>query len=120
LARFSDLGVRISVDDFGTGYSSLSHLHRFPLNEIKIDRLFIEGLTTSRQDKIIVSSLISIAKGLGLNLVAEGVEKLDALKMLWEMGCTGFQGFIFAPAMPPDDFAAYCDSVEAKGMRIRP
>jgi len=119
LARFSDLGVRISVDDFGTGYSSLSHLHRFPLNEIKIDRLFIEGLTTSRQDKIIVGSLISIAKGLGLNLVAEGVEKADALRALWEMGCKGFQGYLFAEALPPDEFIAYCDRIESDGMKIR-
>ena len=119
LARFSDLGVRISVDDFGTGYSSLSHLHRFPLNEIKIDRLFIESLTTNRQDKIIVGSLISIAKGLGLNLVAEGVEKPEALRMLWEMGCKGFQGFLFATPLPPEDFVAFCDKVEADGMRIK-
>lgn len=119
LARFSDLGVRISVDDFGTGYSSLSHLHRFPLNEIKIDRLFIESLTTNRQDKIIVGSLISIAKGLGLNLVAEGVEKPEALRMLWEMGCKGFQGFLFATPLPPEDFIAFCERVEADGMRIK-
>jgi diguanylate cyclase len=119
LARFSDLGVRISVDDFGTGYSSLSHLHRFPLNEIKIDRLFIESLTTNHQDKIIVGSLISIAKGLGLNLVAEGVETPEALRMLWEMGCKGYQGYLFATPLPPEDFIAFCEKVEADGMRIK-
>jgi diguanylate cyclase len=119
LARFSDLGVRISVDDFGTGYSSLSHLHRFPLNEIKIDRLFIESLTTNHQDKIIVGSLISIAKGLGLNLVAEGVETPEALRMLWQMGCKGFQGYLFATPLPPEDFIAFCEKVEADGMKIR-
>jgi diguanylate cyclase len=119
LERFSAIGVRISVDDFGTGYSSLSHLHRFPLDEIKIDRLFIENLDSNHQDRIIVSSLVSIAKGLGLALVAEGVEKPAALKILWEMGCRGFQGFLISKPLPADDFAAFCDKVKADGMRIR-
>jgi diguanylate cyclase len=119
LERFSSLGVRISVDDFGTGYSSLSHLHRFPLDEIKIDRLFIENLDENRQDKIIVSSLVSIAKGLGLALVAEGVEKPGALRMLWEMGCRGFQGYLISKPLPADDFVAFCDRIKADGMTIR-
>lgn len=119
LERFASLGVKISVDDFGTGYSSLSHLHRFPLNELKIDRLFIEHLTTNHQDEIIVSSLVSIAKGLGLSLVAEGVDKPEALKKLWDMGCSGFQGFLIAKPMPPEAFIAFCDSVKAGGMQIK-
>jgi EAL domain-containing protein (putative c-di-GMP-specific phosphodiesterase class I) len=119
LERFSALGVKISVDDFGTGYSSLSHLHRFPLDEIKIDRLFIENLDTNHQDRIIVSSLVSIAKGLGLTLVAEGVEKPEALKILWDMGCSGFQGFLISKPLPVEGFIAFCDKVKADGMRIR-
>jgi EAL domain-containing protein (putative c-di-GMP-specific phosphodiesterase class I)/GGDEF domain-containing protein len=119
LDRFSALGVRISVDDFGTGYSSLSHLHRFPLDEIKIDRLFIENLDSNRHDRIIVNSLISIAKGLGLTLVAEGVEKPEALRMLLSMGCNGFQGFLISKPLPVEDFLAFCDRVGADGMRIR-
>jgi diguanylate cyclase len=119
LERFSALGVKISVDDFGTGYSSLSHLHRFPLDEIKIDRLFIENLDKNHQDKIIVSSLVSIAKGLGLILVAEGVEKPEALEMLWEMGCRGFQGFLISKALPADDFLAFCARIKADGMRMK-
>ncbi len=119
LERFSALGVKISVDDFGTGYSSLSHLHRFPLDEIKIDRLFIENLDSNHQDKIIVSSLVSIAKGLGLTLVAEGVEKPEAIKILWDMGCRGFQGFLISKPLPAEGFMAFCDKVKADGMRIR-
>jgi EAL domain-containing protein (putative c-di-GMP-specific phosphodiesterase class I)/GGDEF domain-containing protein len=119
LENFTTLGVKISVDDFGTGYSSLSHLHRFPLNELKIDRLFIEHLTTNHHDEIIVSSLISIAKGLGLTLVAEGVDKPEALKKLWDMGCSGFQGYLIAKPLPPEEFIAFCDKVKADGMRIR-
>jgi diguanylate cyclase len=119
LERFSALGVKISVDDFGTGYSSLSHLHRFPLDELKIDRLFIENLTSNHHDEIIVSSLVAIAKGLGLTLVAEGVDKPEAIKKLWDMGCTGFQGFLIAKPLPADEFIAFCDKMKADGMRMR-
>ncbi|HTX73960.1 MAG TPA: bifunctional diguanylate cyclase/phosphodiesterase [Rectinemataceae bacterium] len=116
LERFSALGIRVSVDDFGTGYSSLSHLHRFPLDEIKIDRLFIENIDSNRQDRIIVRSLVAIAKGLGLSLVAEGVEKAPALEILWEMGCRGFQGYLIARPLPADAFIAFCDKLAADGM----
>ncbi|MGA2545778.1 MAG: GGDEF domain-containing phosphodiesterase [Rectinemataceae bacterium] len=119
LERFSALGVRISVDDFGTGYSSLSHLHRFPLDEIKIDRLFIENLDSNHQDKIIVSSLVSIARGLGLTLVAEGVEKPEALRILWDMGCRGFQGYLIAKPLTADEFVAFCGKIKTDGMRMR-
>jgi diguanylate cyclase len=119
LELFASLGVKISVDDFGTGYSSLSHLHRFPLDELKIDRLFIENLTANHHDEIIVSSLVSIAKGLGLTLVAEGVDKPEALKKLWDMGCSGFQGYLIAKPLPAEDFSAFCDRIKADGMRVR-
>jgi EAL domain-containing protein (putative c-di-GMP-specific phosphodiesterase class I)/GGDEF domain-containing protein len=118
LEDFAALGVKVSVDDFGTGYSSLSHLHRFPLDEIKIDRLFVENIDSNRQDEIIVSSLVSIAKGLGLCLVAEGVEKPEALKMLWDMGCRGFQGYLIAKPLSADDFVVFCDKIRADGMRL--
>lgn len=118
LERFAALGVRISVDDFGTGYSSLSHLHRFPLNEIKIDRLFIESINNNRQDRIIVRSLVEIAKGLGLSLVAEGVEKPEAIDILWDMGCRGFQGFLIAKPLPAEEFAGFQDAVIGNGMRF--
>jgi EAL domain-containing protein (putative c-di-GMP-specific phosphodiesterase class I)/GGDEF domain-containing protein len=119
LDKFAELGVKISVDDFGTGYSSLSHLHRFPLDELKIDRLFIEHLTTNHHDEIIVSSLVAIAKGLGLTLVAEGIDKPEALKKLWDMGCSGFQGFLFSKPLPPEDFVAFVGKIRADGMRVR-
>jgi EAL domain-containing protein (putative c-di-GMP-specific phosphodiesterase class I)/GGDEF domain-containing protein len=116
LRKFNELGVKISMDDFGTGYSSLSHLHRFPLHEIKIDRQFIEDLSDNRQDQIIVRSLIAISRGMGLSLVAEGVEKPEAVRMLWDMGCTGFQGFLFAKPLSEDDFVAFCARIRAQGM----
>lgn len=115
LERFEALGVRLSVDDFGTGFSSLSHLHRFPLDEIKIDRLFIENLDANRQDRIIVRSLVSIAKGMGLSLVAEGVEKTAALEILWEMGCRTFQGFLISKPLTEADFMAFWGRIAADG-----
>lgn len=119
LERFEALGVRLSVDDFGTGFSSLSHLHRFPLDEIKIDRLFIENLASNRQDRIIVRTLVSLARGLGLSLVAEGVEKPEALEILWEMGCRAFQGYLISKPLSTPDFLAFRDRVVAEGYRYR-
>jgi len=119
LQRFAALGVKLSVDDFGTGYSSLSHLHRFPLNEIKIDRLFVENLTSTRQDRIIVRSLVAIAKGLDLSLVAEGVEDPEALELLWQMGCKGFQGYLLAKPLSAADFVAFRDRIVANDMKIK-
>ena len=119
LERFAALGVRISVDDFGTGFSSLSHLHRFPLDEIKIDRLFIENLDDNHKDRIIVESLVSIAKGLGLSLVAEGVEKQEALEILWRLGCRTFQGYLIAKPLTAVDFIAFRDRIVADGNTFR-
>ena len=118
LERFAALGVRVSVDDFGTGYSSLSHLHRFPLNEIKIDRLFVENLAKNRQDRIIVGSLVSIAKGLGLSLIAEGVETPEALDLLLSMGCHGFQGFLISRPVGAREFIAFRDEIVRNDMRF--
>ena len=111
IARFKELGVRISMDDFGTGYSSLSHLHRFPLHEIKIDKQFVEHLDSSSDDRVIVRSLVSIATGMKLALVAEGVETSEAVKMLWEMGCKGFQGFLFAKPLDERGFIDFCNMI---------
>ncbi len=119
LKKFKDIGVRLSVDDFGTGFSSLSHLHRFPLDEIKIDRLFVENLSVNHQDRIIVRSLVSIAKGLGLSLVAEGVEKKEDLKLLWEMDCRTFQGYLIAKPLNAENFIAFYDRIVADGYTFR-
>jgi EAL domain-containing protein (putative c-di-GMP-specific phosphodiesterase class I) len=110
--------VRVSVDDFGTGYSSLSHLHRFPLDEIKIDRLFVEDLAENHQDRIIVRSLVSIAKGLDLSLLAEGVETFEALQLLFEMGCQGFQGFLISKPVSARELIEFRDRIVRNGMRF--
>jgi Amt family ammonium transporter len=97
LAELRSLGVRLAVDDFGTGYSSLSYLRRLPVDELKIDRSFVMGLTTGRDD-VIVRSSIDLAHNLGLTVVAEGVENEDVQLRLHAMGCDVVQGtFISAP-----------------------
>jgi EAL domain-containing protein (putative c-di-GMP-specific phosphodiesterase class I) len=106
------------VDDFGTGYSSLSHLHRFPIDEIKIDRSFIRHYPESKRDQAIVDSLASIAEHLGIGLIAEGVERLDQLERLHSLGC-GVQGYIFSHPLAEEDFLAWVGMVQANGMIIQ-
>jgi diguanylate cyclase (GGDEF)-like protein len=106
LARITDLGVQIGLDDFGTGYASLTHLRRLPLTFVKIDRSFVQGLGTDREDDGIVSAVVSLAANLGLRSIAEGVETQGQLDRLRELGCDRAQGFLFALPLAPDDIAA--------------
>jgi diguanylate cyclase (GGDEF)-like protein len=97
------LGVRVLLDDFGTGYSSLSRLRGFPVDAIKVDRSFVDGLGAEDEDTAIVSAIIDIAHSLGLSAIAEGVESADQLNSLRELGCSAAQGWLFAPALPGPD-----------------
>ncbi|HEX2060087.1 MAG TPA: EAL domain-containing protein [Thermoanaerobaculia bacterium] len=123
LARFRRQGVTIAIDDFGTGYSSLSYLKRFPIDALKIDKGFVTDLPDKFEDAAIVSSVIQLANGLGLRVVAEGVETREQLEFLRDSGCREVQGFYFSypvrleeieaqltrqpgitsPAAPPED-----------------
>ncbi|MEY3201262.1 MAG: hypothetical protein RIR70_812, partial [Pseudomonadota bacterium] len=94
------LGCRIAVDDFGTGYSSMAYLRQLPLNELKIDQLFVRRMGASSQDREIVRSMLQLAHGLSLEVVAEGVEDEATAALLREMGCQRMQGFLFGQAMP--------------------
>jgi diguanylate cyclase (GGDEF)-like protein len=95
LERLSRMGVIVSVDDFGTGYSSMSYLRRFPIDKLKIDRSFISHLMTSTDDASIVRAIISLAHGLRLKVVAEGVETAEQVACLQKLGCDQFQGYYF-------------------------
>ncbi|MGI9434059.1 MAG: putative bifunctional diguanylate cyclase/phosphodiesterase, partial [Geminicoccaceae bacterium] len=96
LKQLSSLGLRLSIDDFGTGYSSLSLLRQLPLNEIKIDKSFVENMTNNPQDQVIIASTISLAHNLGLEVVAEGVETKAQMEALKGLGCDVIQGFLIA------------------------
>jgi EAL domain-containing protein (putative c-di-GMP-specific phosphodiesterase class I) len=97
------LGVRISMDDFGTGYSSLSYLRSFPFDKIKIDQSFVRGLATNQDAQAIVRSIISLGKGLGVTITAEGVETEAEFSCLRGEGCHEGQGFLFSRARPNSD-----------------
>ncbi len=106
LRALKDVGVSLAIDDFGTGYSSLSYLSRFPLDIVKVDRLFVEELGVSPEDEEIVSAVIKLAHALGLKVVAEGVETTAQLDVLRRLGCDLAQGFLFSEAMPATAIAA--------------
>jgi EAL domain-containing protein (putative c-di-GMP-specific phosphodiesterase class I) len=102
LKLFKDAGIRLSVDDFGTGYSCLAYLKKFPLNSLKIDRSFVQGLHENRDDAAICASILAMANELGLKVIAEGVEVEAQLEFLRQHGCDEFQGFLYSKALPED------------------
>jgi EAL domain-containing protein (putative c-di-GMP-specific phosphodiesterase class I) len=109
LGRLHGMGETLSIDDFGTGYSSLAYLQRLPVDELKIDRSFVTGLSTAGDDAVIVRSTIDLAHNLGLTVVAEGVEDEAAKQMLVGYGCDRAQGYFFARPCPADEFIAWLD-----------
>jgi EAL domain-containing protein (putative c-di-GMP-specific phosphodiesterase class I) len=104
LEELSRMGVLVSVDDFGTGYSSMSYLRRFPIDKLKIDRTFVAEMDTRSDDASIVQAIVSLAHGLKLKVIAEGVETEAQLEALKALGCDQYQGFHFSPAQPPEEF----------------
>jgi EAL domain-containing protein (putative c-di-GMP-specific phosphodiesterase class I) len=103
LGSLHTLGISLSMDDFGTGYSSLSHLHSFPFDVLKIDRSFIARMTDGDQALQIVRTIIELARVLGMDVVAEGIETREQYHLLRQMGCRYGQGFLFARPLPPHD-----------------
>jgi EAL domain-containing protein (putative c-di-GMP-specific phosphodiesterase class I) len=103
LGSLRRLGVSLLMDDFGTGYSSLSYLHSFPIDVIKIDRSFVGRMTEGDQPLQIVRTIIELARVLGMDVVAEGIETCEQYHLLRDLGCRFGQGFLFARPMPVED-----------------
>ena len=94
LADLKTLGVQLSIDDFGTGYSSLSYLKNFPVDAVKIDRAFVDGLGTDQRDYSLVAAILAMAQALDLSVTAEGIETNDQLAILTNLGCQRGQGYL--------------------------
>ena len=106
VAALGGMGVALSIDDFGTGYSSLAYLRVLPVDSLKVDAVFVEGLGRRRDDQAIVRAVIELAHALGLGVVAEGVETELQLAELRHLGCDLAQGFRFSRARDPEDLRA--------------
>jgi len=104
LEQLSAMGVLVSVDDFGTGYSSMSYLRRFPIDKLKIDRVFINEIVSRPEDASIVRAIVSLAHSLRLKVVAEGVETPAQLDFLKTTGCDEYQGYHFSRPLPAAEF----------------
>lgn len=114
MAALQEFGAATSIDDFGTGFSSVILLKKLPLNELKLDRCFVASAAHSAQDREIVRSLIMLAHGLKLEVVAEGVEDAATLELLRDFGCDRAQGYFFSKPLPAEQFASWLQSHKAK------
>ena len=107
LTRFRIKGIGLAIDDFGTGYSSLMQLRQLPFTEVKIDQAFVADVPSSRDSRLIIQAVTELAHGLGLTATAEGVETLDQLRAIRELGCDEVQGYLLAPPMEPDELPGW-------------
>jgi EAL domain-containing protein (putative c-di-GMP-specific phosphodiesterase class I) len=105
LQQFQALGVAVAIDDFGAGFSSLSYLKNLPFTRLKIDREFVVDVHQRKDSQAICSALVALARGLRIEILAEGVERREEVETLLELGCTTFQGYFFAKPQSADDFA---------------
>ena len=106
LAALREMGIEVAIDDFGTGYSSLSYLKHLPVDVIKIDRGFVAGLGMDRADALLVEAIITVSHGLGIRVVAEGIETRSQLEALRHLGCDDAQGYLLARPTPGKDVAS--------------
>jgi EAL domain-containing protein (putative c-di-GMP-specific phosphodiesterase class I) len=109
LHALKSLGVRLAIDDFGTGYSSLSYLQKFPVDVLKIDRAFVEGVQHGASDTALARTIVALGQTLGLQTVAEGVELESQRKVLHSMGCMLGQGYLFSHPREVEELTSWLD-----------
>jgi EAL domain-containing protein (putative c-di-GMP-specific phosphodiesterase class I) len=114
------LGVTLSLDDFGTGYSSLSYLRRLPIQGLKIDRSFVSHLADGSDDASLTAAIISMARALGLRVIAEGVEHEGQREILHELGCDELQGYLVSAAVPAEEVPRLVRELARKRPKRRP
>jgi EAL domain-containing protein (putative c-di-GMP-specific phosphodiesterase class I) len=119
LQRVRDLGVSIAIDDFGTGYSMLSRLHRFPVDRLKIDRSFVREIVSHHVEAPIVSAIIAMARSLGIETVAEGIETIDQKTYLGNRSCDLGQGFLFSHPVEAEEIERLA-SIPSSGITLAP
>jgi diguanylate cyclase (GGDEF)-like protein len=119
LSRLSGMGVRLAIDDFGTGYSSLAYLKRLPVDELKIDKSFVQGMDDDENDAVIVRSTIDLGRNLGLRVVAEGVETAEAWAQLVALGCDVAQGYYLSRPVPAAELASWLRATREDGRKSR-
>jgi EAL domain-containing protein (putative c-di-GMP-specific phosphodiesterase class I) len=107
LTRFRIKGIGLAIDDFGTGYSSLMQLRQLPFTEVKIDQAFTADIARSRDCRLIIQAITELAHGLGLTATAEGVETVEQLRLVHELGCDLVQGYLISPPMPPAELKGW-------------
>jgi len=118
LSELRDYGVKVALDDFGTGYSSLSHLRNLPVDKLKIDKSFVDGILSDSTDRALVQAMVTVAHSLNMKVVAEGVESDDQLRVLCDLGCDAWQGHLQSPAVPPEVFKRLISSPERTSSRL--
>ena len=120
LRQLRQLGLHISLDDFGTGYSSLSYLKQLPIDSLKIDARFVKDLHETREGIALVAAIVGMAHGLGIRVIAEGVETATVLSVLRELGCDEAQGYMISPPLPAREAFALAGAGFAVAMPAGP
>jgi EAL domain-containing protein (putative c-di-GMP-specific phosphodiesterase class I) len=120
LTALSGLGVRLALDDFGSGYSSLGYLTRLPFDRLKVDRAFVDGISTAPEKRKLLGGIIALSRGLGMTVVAEGAELAAEVDVLGALDCDLVQGFVFSRPVVPDDVPLVAASIERDARPAQP
>ena len=120
IQRLKQYGIRFAMDDFGTGYSSLAYLRQLPLDQIKIDKSFIDNITVDKGDVSIVQTIIAMANNLDMSVIAEGVETIMQQEQLMQLGCNTYQGYLYSKPFDAITFQKLCNEMNQAIYRKTP